>query len=519
MSKQSAGISALSRGRGREDRAAPPQERVPQPRRRWRTRVLLPAAIVASTLGLTGFSARDLLRPAVPVDVVPVMIKTNAEAATGTVVVQAPGWVEADPFPVAVTALAGGVVEQVLVLEGERVEKDQVVARLIDNDLRIARDGAAAVLAEREAALLAARARLDEARRNWDHPIELTRALQTAEARLQEQRAILERWPAELAKEKAHAVYLEAEYKRLEPLVGRGQATKIEVIRAQQALKTQRAQIEVTRLREPMLRARVAKLEAEVKAARENFERRIADTRALEEAKAAVARAEAEVASARAALEDAALQLDRMKVRAPVSGVVMNRLVEPGSKVLLQMDDPRSAQIVRLYDPERLQVRVDVPLVDAAKVGVGQDADVVVDVLPDRVFDGRVTRMVHESDVQKNTLQVKVAIHDPTSELKPEMLARARFFAMGRADGESETQKTTEQVFVPESAVKTQDGSSFVWLADQIDDVARRRVVSLGRVKEGDWVAVTDGLRAGDRVIVGASSDLEQGRRIRMRER
>ena len=68
---------------------------------------------------------------------------------------------------------------------------------------------------------------------------------------------------------------------------------------------------------------------------------------------------------------------------------------------------------MRLYDPKRLQVRVDVPLADAAKVRVGQQAKVVVGVLPDRTFDGEVTRVVHEADIQRNTLQVKVAHHRP----------------------------------------------------------------------------------------------------------
>ena len=71
----------------------------------------------------------------------------------------------------------------------------------------------------------------------------------------------------------------------------------------------------------------------------------------------------------------------------------MARLVEPGSKVMLNMDHPRSAQVVRLYDPNRLQVRVDIPLVDAAKVGVGKPAEVIVEVLPDKADDGmKVTR-------------------------------------------------------------------------------------------------------------------------------
>ena len=55
-----------------------------------------------------------------------------------------------------------------------------------------------------------------------------------------------------------------------------------------------------------------------------------------------------------------------------------------------------SGAVVRLYDPARLQVRVDVPLVDAAKVGVGTAAQITTEALPNVVFRGSVTRVVHE---------------------------------------------------------------------------------------------------------------------------
>jgi hypothetical protein len=93
------------------------------------------------------------------------------------------------------------------------------------------------------------------------------------------------------------------------------------------------------------------------------------------------------------------------------------------------MDDPHSNHVVHLYDPAHLQVRVDVPLAEASRVGIGHKARIVVEVLPDRVFQGEVTRIVNEADLQKNTLQVKVRILDPVPELKPEMLARAQFLA------------------------------------------------------------------------------------------
>jgi multidrug efflux pump subunit AcrA (membrane-fusion protein) len=134
-------------------------------------------------------------------------------------------------------------------------------------------------------------------------------------------------------------------------------------------------------------------------------------------------------------------------------------------------------------------------------------------VLPDRVFHGQVTRVVHEADVQKNTLQVKVAIKDPTPEIKPEMLGRARFLAVAdssTADG----RESNLQLFVPKSTVFERAGRSSVWLADQMEEVARLRAIRPGRLTLDDWVAVAEGLKPGDRVIVDAPAHLEDGQRI-----
>jgi multidrug efflux pump subunit AcrA (membrane-fusion protein) len=184
---------------------------------------------------------------------------------------------------------------------------------------------------------------------------------------------------------------------------------------------------------------------------------------------------------------------------------------------MLRADNPRSAQVVRLYDPQRLQVRVDIPLVDAAKVGLDQPAEVIVDVLPNRVFQGHVTRVVHEADVQKNTLQVKVAIENPSPEIKPEVLARARFLSMPDDDA-AKTKRTMQQLFVPKSAVFESGGQSFVWLADQVEKVARRRPVTRGQAIIEDWVALSAGVQPGDRLIVDAPADLTEGQRIRLIE-
>jgi multidrug efflux pump subunit AcrA (membrane-fusion protein) len=179
------------------------------------------------------------------------------------------------------------------------------------------------------------------------------------------------------------------------------------------------------------------------------------------------------------------------------------------------MDDQHSAHAFRLYDPKRLQVRVDVPLADAAKVGVGQAAKVVVGVLPDKTFDGVITRVVNEADVQKNTLQVKVAITNPTAELKPEMLARVRFLAPA-SDPSGPTTRTAQLVFAPEELIKRMDGNTAtVCVADAAGHRAVHREVKLGEARQDGWVSVVSGLNPGD-LIIAKPMDVAPGTKIKV---
>ena len=77
---------------------------------------------------------------------------------------------------------------------------------------------------------------------------------------------------------------------------------------------------------------------------------------------------------------------------------------------MLNGNEMHAIHVLRIYNPQKLQVRVDVPLANAAQVSVGQEATITAEVLRDTVFHGKVLRILHEADIQKNTLQVKVSI-------------------------------------------------------------------------------------------------------------
>ncbi len=488
--RNNSGLSGL-----RINRKADPDPIIPRPPRKWLTRRVLPTVLVIVALILLAYAARDRLRPAVSVRTIRAIGK-SVQGRPGTVSVQAPGWVEADPYPIYVPALTPGVVDEVLVLEGETVEAGQIVVRLIDDDARLALDRTRAQLAVRQAQLNAAQS-------DWDHPIELDRLVAISAAALKQIQAEQRQLTSEIAMHEARLAALEDRYRRVAALQPNAAAEQ-QVIQAKLQRDAQQALLETTQKKQAVLTAQHAMAQADTEAAQEQRHLRIEQRRSRDQAKAEVRQAEATVA-------EAALRLARMAVRSPASGIVMARLAVPGSKLMLDMDDKLSANAIHLYDPNKLQVRVDVPLADAAQVGIDQEAEITVDVLPETRFAGRVTRIVHEADIQKNTLQVKVAIHNPITQLKPEMLARVKFMSQGSAD---QAKTPVQAVFVPQRLLQQRSGETAkVWLMTH-GGHATRRDVTLGRRTQEGWIETMSGLNPGDNLIADATQELSEGQRV-----
>ncbi|MEM8836397.1 MAG: efflux RND transporter periplasmic adaptor subunit [Planctomycetota bacterium] len=471
--------------------------------------------LVFSAIGATlAWSAWPTLRPATTVEVTQAVfvraaseqmdIETPAERRRPSV--QAPGWLEGDPYFVACTALADGVVESIAVLEGDSVRAGQVVARMVSEDaeLRVRR-------AEAEAASAQARLQLTEAdlRQAEDINRELVdreRTLETARARLAETDAELAQLPLLVNAARATLVRFKEELTRVEASLARGAASDIEAVILRQQVASQEATVASLEARRPIFKAQRARWAAETRAAERHIALRIEERRAIDAGRAAFARAQADVMRTEAMLDEARLELSRMTIRAPIDGVVQRRLKVPGDKVMLGMDSPHSAHLVHLYDPARIQVRVDIPLADAAHVLVGQRCEVVVEVLPDEVFAGEVTRITHEADLQKNTLQAKVRVIDPSPLLRPEMLTRVKFIGSGEASSApTDAGDPGSRVRVPSEAIDARGPGAIVWaVRDRRGDRGVVRPISVEVIERGeDAVLVRGALRAGEVLAIG----------------
>jgi multidrug efflux pump subunit AcrA (membrane-fusion protein) len=453
---------------------------VPRPPIRWFVRGVVPATVLLAAAGLLALAARDAFRPGLAVRVVAAVPSSEAFVADGDgggaqtsdLVVQAPGWIEPAPFATSVPALVGGVVREVLVLEGDRVEAGAVVVRLVDDD-----------------------ARLD---------------LALADAMVEARRAERLRAEAGVAAAKA-AVRVE------------GSA----VAELRDEVERSRSAAEAGAVAEGRLRRLELRLEG-LEARRDLAERQ------ADEADARVLEAAAAERAALVARDVARLALERTEIRAPEGGVVLARLVEPGTRIGTAQhpgegggDGGAHGTVLRLYDPSRLQVRVDVPLADAANVGVGTRAVVTTEALAGRSFDGVVVRAVHEANIQRNTMQYKVELAAPAEELRPEMLVRVRLVgSSGAADGGAESDLARaggsdgQVLLVPSAALVERNGDrGSIWLAvlEGRTHVARRRDVAFTPSTDAGFVAVRDGLRITDRVVLDPSTiqGLEDGVRVR----
>ncbi len=181
--------------------------------------------------------------------------------------------------------------------------------------------------------------------------------------------------------------------------------------------------------------------------------------------------------------------------------------------------------MARLYDPNKLQVRVDVPLADCAKIGVGTRAEVMTESIPDTTFQGEVSRVVHEANIQRNTVQVKVAIRQPIPTMKPEMLCRVRFVTTTTAPSSQSMSgahhAASLKLLAPRTAilnVTSQHGQA--WIVDHANrssgPVAALRDVTLAGTESNGLIEITEGLQPGDRLIVDPPTTLKPGVGIRV---
>jgi cobalt-zinc-cadmium efflux system membrane fusion protein len=152
--------------------------------------------------------------------------------------------------------------------------------------------------------------------------------------------------------------------------------------------------------------------------------------------------------------------------------------------------------VMTIADLTTVLVSSDVAERDIRLVQVGEGVSVELVAYPGQAFEGRVTRISDTVDARTRTVQVQADIANRQGRLRPEMYGRIRHSHVARP-----------VPVVPQQALIQSAGGPFVFVERTLGSFERVAVVPGGT--SGGTVAILEGLRAGDRVVVDGAMLLQ----------
>ncbi|CCG07762.1 efflux RND transporter periplasmic adaptor subunit [Pararhodospirillum photometricum] len=266
-------------------------------------------------------------------------------------------------------------------------------------------------------------------------------------------------------------------------------------------------------------RAELEKAEATARAARLKAERYrklvsgdVVSRQTFDDAVAADAEADAAIGVARAAVEVARINLDYTKVLAPISGRIGASAVTEGALVTASQTaalatvtqlDPINVNITQ-SSAELMRLRRDI---DSGRVEKAPVATVRLKIDGLQTYEIPGTLQFAEVTVDPSTgsVRLRAEFPNPQGVLLPGLFVRAVV----------EQAVRDETLLVPQqSLVRRPDGSAIVWVVDAENKVAPRPV-QVGQALGDRWL-ITEGLSAGDKVVVQGLQRLKPGIPVRV---
>jgi RND family efflux transporter MFP subunit len=200
-------------------------------------------------------------------------------------------------------------------------------------------------------------------------------------------------------------------------------------------------------------------------------------------------------------------QLDDMTIRAPFDGVITTKDAQPG-----EMISPVSAGggftrtgIGTIVDMASLEIEIDVNESYINRVEQGQAVEATLDAYPNWKIPCKVIAIIPTADREKSTVKVRVGFDQLDPRILPDMSVKVAF----RDNGGTAAARA---VMVPKNSVLNRDGRDVVFVVR--DGHAERRAVNVTDTQNDDSV-LSAGVSAGEKVVVNASAELQDGMAVK----
>jgi HlyD family secretion protein len=245
-----------------------------------------------------------------------------------------------------------------------------------------------------------------------------------------------------------------------------------------------------------------------------------------------------------ASLENAKYNLSKVRIEAPITGIITRRNIEEGETVVVGTMNNAGTVLLTVADMSVIEAEVEVDETDIPTVQLGQPAKITIDAMPGKTFTGKVTEIGNSpiqpssgaaasSSTQATNFKVKVTVDGEIPEVRPGFTCTAEITTATRAGAVSvPIQATTVREMVVDK------GGNIV-REEQPKGAPRRRTVEAAELKPGQerkelegvfvvrdnkaqfvavktgiagekYFEVLSGLKEGDQVIVGPFSSVRE---------
>jgi membrane fusion protein (multidrug efflux system) len=240
------------------------------------------------------------------------------------------------------------------------------------------------------------------------------------------------------------------------------------------AIEAAKAQVDMTR--------------GDLERAKANVENGSLGRSAIDGANLAYQNARMMLATAKRAYEDCRCQ-------APFAGVLVSRTVEKFQTVA------PGTPTMRLSRIDQLEAVIALPESEAFSYRIGMKTEFRLLQKPDQAFDGKVSSIDQAVDTKSRTVSARIVVTNRNGLLKPGMVGRANILR----------QKYDKAVVIPSTALLHLENGLSVMIAEE--GIARQHMIKAGATA-GDSTFVTEGLSAGDKLIVTGAFQVSDGTKV-----
>ncbi len=197
--------------------------------------------------------------------------------------------------------------------------------------------------------------------------------------------------------------------------------------------------------------------------------------------------------------ENARIQLEKMNVRAPFTGVIVELPYYTNGTRMAS-----GAPVATLMSYDKMYININLPEKTMPELELGQEVLVTNYTLPEDTLVGRISEISPAISTETRTFSAKVEVGNPDLRFRPGMFAKADII----------TDQKDSTIVIPKDIIMTGGRGKYVFIVGRNSAADDRRITT--GIENQNYVEVTEGLQPNERLIVRGFETLRDDSKVKI---